>query len=703
MFLFWKHLPRPKTLRQKYSLALWLQALLVVAGALTAVYSLRVSAELSSRLAGERLGQLQMAQELVETTLLIERESYRLLKAGSLAEMHTGYAEALTQVERLDGLVEKLGRTSSDVQVLALHESGQLFRNSLNILVKLLEKTLRSAPPAGSRNVMQSQLHRLHEQLQEQAVNMVGAAHHLSVRFAASFDQTVEELNAASKKEQRVILALLIGSLLLAWLVARFFFGHHVVRRLLQISHYLRSGKSEGLSPQIPVRGNDEIGEMARVVEQFLENRSQLASTKDSLRQSEEVLRTLIDSAPIAIVGLDLEGKVEVVWSRGAEQMFGWRAEEVMGKILPTVAEHNLAEFRGLHEQVCSGVVQDGIEVQRQRRDGSRIDYSIYGGPRRNAGGEIIGTIAVFADITARKKLEEEIVQRNSELERSNAKLEQAYTELKATQSQLLQQEKMASIGQLAAGVAHEINNPLGFILSNLRSLERYFAKLNEYQQGQQLALDQAARGSMDLATACAEVAELRKRLKIDYIHEDLTDLIQESIDGGQRVRKIVQNLKGFARIDEEQWQEADLNEGLESTLNIVWNEIKYKADVHKDYGQLPLLSCNAGQLNQVFMNLLINAAQAIEGQGEIRIVTRCDGEEILIEISDNGCGIPAADLSHIFEPFFTTKEVGAGTGLGLSIAYDIITQHKGQIAVASEPGKGTSFTIHLPLAQATC
>ncbi|MBI5639684.1 MAG: GHKL domain-containing protein, partial [Nitrospirae bacterium] len=193
-------------------------------------------------------------------------------------------------------------------------------------------------------------------------------------------------------------------------------------------------------------------------------------------------------------------------------------------------------------------------------------------------------------------------------------------------------------------------------------------------------------------------IAKQRKALKIDFITEDLGNLIRESLDGAERIKKIVQDLKSFSRVDEAEQKMADINAGLESTINIVWNELKYKATVKKEYGDIPLTKCNPGQLNQVFMNLLVNAAHAIESQGDIGIRTWSEEDSIFVSISDTGCGIPAEKINRIFEPFYTTKEVGKGTGLGLSIAYDIVKKHSGEIKVQSEVGKGTTFTINIPV-----
>lgn len=285
-------------------------------------------------------------------------------------------------------------------------------------------------------------------------------------------------------------------------------------------------------------------------------------------------------------------------------------------------------------------------------------------------------------------------------LARKNEELEKAYAGLKAAQSHMLQQEKMASIGQLAAGVAHEINNPVGFITSNLGSLQKYAAKLTEFISAQSDAIAELTKGG-GASNAEQGLNERKKALKIDYIIEDLGNLIKESLDGADRVKKIVQDLKGFSRFDEAEHKIADINSGLDSTINIVWNELKYKAKVKRDYGNLPMIKCNLGQLNQVFMNILVNASHAIEKQGEITVKTWSDEDYIFVSISDTGSGIPEDKISRIFEPFFTTKEVGKGTGLGLSIAYDIVKKHNGDMEVESVVGKGTTFTIKIPLIEA--
>jgi signal transduction histidine kinase len=282
------------------------------------------------------------------------------------------------------------------------------------------------------------------------------------------------------------------------------------------------------------------------------------------------------------------------------------------------------------------------------------------------------------------------------ELQRRHAELNQAYVRLTATQEKLLQSEKMASIGQLAAGVAHEINNPIGYVHSNLGSLQEYlrnlFALIDAYER---------ALRSPDPKAMVAELDELRRRFDIDFISRDLPQLMAESREGIERVTRIVRDLKDFSRSDRDQaWKLADLHTGLESTLNIIWNELKYKATLEKTYGSLPLVECLPSELNQVFMNILLNAGQAIGERGTISLSSGHEGDEVWIDIADTGSGIPLELQQRIFDPFFTTKPVGKGTGLGLSISYGIVAKHHGRIDVHSAPGQGSRFRIVLPVRQ---
>ncbi|WP_410176889.1 ATP-binding protein [Xanthomonas graminis] len=282
------------------------------------------------------------------------------------------------------------------------------------------------------------------------------------------------------------------------------------------------------------------------------------------------------------------------------------------------------------------------------------------------------------------------------ELQQRHAELRQAYMRLNGAQEKLLQSEKMASIGQLAAGVAHEINNPIGYVHSNLGSLQEYLRSLFTLIEAYERALR-----APDPKALIPEIDDIRNRFDIDFISRDLPQLMAESREGIERVTRIVRDLKDFSYSGrEESWKLVDLHAGLESTINIIWNELKYKVTLDRHYGNLPLVECLPSELNQVYMNLLLNAGQAIGERGSIVVSTGQDGEEVWIEFKDSGAGIPADLLQRIFDPFFTTKPVGSGTGLGLSISYGIVNKHHGRIDVTSTVGEGSCFRIVIPVRQ---
>ena len=313
--------------------------------------------------------------------------------------------------------------------------------------------------------------------------------------------------------------------------------------------------------------------------------------------------------------------------------------------------------------------------------------------PQKDASGEVEHVCVTLLDYTDTAMYQMRRNELIGELTREKAAQQELIKKLEDTQGQLLQSEKMASVGQLAAGVAHEINNPIGFVNSNLGSLkgqvENLLSVLSAYEE-----VEKALTGQPDLL---ASLQQAKIAADLDFLRDDILDLINESLDGVQRVKTIVENLRDFSRIDASEWHHANLEKGLESTLNIVWNEIKYKAEVKKEYAGLPEVECIAAQINQVFMNLLVNAAHAIEERGTITLRTGFDEREVWVEVEDTGCGIKPENIKRVFEPFFTTKPVSKGTGLGLSLAYGIVQRHRGRLDVRSEVGKGTTFRLSLP------
>ncbi|MBU1709360.1 MAG: response regulator [Proteobacteria bacterium] len=436
------------------------------------------------------------------------------------------------------------------------------------------------------------------------------------------------------------------------------------------------------------------IDDVAHRLEEIIERKKM----RQEIRQLNELPRIILNSINASIAIIDAEDFRLISVNEAFLEEAGLPEKKVVGRHCYKVTHGSDEPCKEpddicpLHETVANGS-HSMVEHVHFNGAGEKKFVEVSTSPIFDSNGKVIQVVHVTRDVTERKALEESLVNEKLLHEEAHIELLNAYDELKKSQTRVIQQEKMASIGQLAAGVAHEINNPMGFIASNLTSLGKYVGKCKEYMDAQEAAL----KGGID-ESVIKELKQLRKKLKIDFVVDDIGDLIAESLDGAERVKKIVQNLKSFSRMDEDEMHAADINECIETTLNIVWNELKYNCTVEKDYGDLPRINCYPQQLNQVFMNLLTNAAHAIKDKGVISIKTVHDEKNILITISDTGCGIPEENLQKLFEPFFTTKPAGKGTGLGMSIADDIIKKHHGEILVKSEVGKGTTFTVKLPV-----
>lgn len=417
--------------------------------------------------------------------------------------------------------------------------------------------------------------------------------------------------------------------------------------------------------------------------------------------EGEGIVVTLHDQTDIRKITAELETKNQEIMFNSQQLQ---RAIDEISKLIKRVV---------VKEDFGANFQSDLFQTCYEHKGCEQNDCPCYGkGPMRCwqqtgtfCGGEVQGKFAkkftscsecsYFQDMTANplNLIGEQFNNMMRVLEAKNKALQLAYSELKQTQSQLLQQEKMASIGQLAAGVAHEINNPVGFIASNLSSLQKYSSRIAEYVALESELIAEAGNSALD-----ARQAEGKKKYKVDFILSDIDDLVSESLEGCERVKKIVQDLKGFSRVDQATRQTVDIHECLDSTLNIVWNELKYKVTIEKDYQATLPITCFPQQLNQVFMNLFVNAAHAIDKEGVVTIKTWQDAANLFISISDTGCGMSPNIVGRIFEPFYTTKDVGKGTGLGLSIVYDIVTKnHHGDIVVTSEVGQGTTFTLMIP------
>jgi PAS domain S-box-containing protein len=422
---------------------------------------------------------------------------------------------------------------------------------------------------------------------------------------------------------------------------------------------------------------------------------------EETLQVSEAYFRSFTESLRDCVTQISIDGKILSMNPTGCEILEFDSCDKAIGADFTSSIIENREAVEGALQRTAKGETSSASYKSRGEK-GTVIWWDAKFSPVTDIDGSIRNILAVSRDISEQKRLEKQLQEAQEAetriLTEKNRELENAYRDLKTAQGKILQQEKMASIGQLAAGVAHEINNPMGFIMSNLGTLQKYVDKLSAYIAAQAEAIQDLAGRAAPPQDVIARIEESRRCLKIDYIGKDLQALITESLDGAGRVKSIVQNFKSFSRVDQAELQLADINECLETTINIVWNELKYKATLEKELGDIPRTWCNPGQINQVFVNILVNAAQAIEQHGIIHVKTWRDNGAIKIAIRDTGCGIPPERLDRIFEPFYTTKEVGKGTGLGLSIVYDIVKKHDGEIAVQSVVDKGTTFTVAIPI-----
>ncbi|MCG8550003.1 MAG: ATP-binding protein [Desulfobacterales bacterium] len=390
--------------------------------------------------------------------------------------------------------------------------------------------------------------------------------------------------------------------------------------------------------------------------------------------------KTLTDTLPIGILLTSVEGEIINVNPEGLH-MLGYSSAKALFDVPIQSFYHDEKDREIFLKEMETGRVRD-LEMQFKKSDGSTIWCSMSSVRQTNStrGSYFITSLL---DITRRKEMEQE---------KSDLLI------------QLTQTDKLASIGQLAAGIAHEINNPVGYVTSNLNSLEEYLYDIRNYIELDLTLIKGLTETTLpqDLAEMAQKVHKYARDIDLDFLQEDMDELIKDCIDGLDRIKKIVIDLKDFAHPGQKDVEPVDINAGIETTLNVAANELKYKTTVHKELGALPLINGIPQQLNQVFLNILVNAAQAIKEKGEIRIMTWQKGDHVFLAISDTGCGIDPENISKIFDPFFTTKEVGKGTGLGMNIAYNIIQQHGGTITVKSKKNKGSTFTVKLPVPEGT-
>ena len=419
---------------------------------------------------------------------------------------------------------------------------------------------------------------------------------------------------------------------------------------------------------------------------------------EDALRASEGFYHSLVESLPAAILRKDLDGHFVFGNQKFYAALGVKERSEMVGKTDLDFFPKELAEkYRADDRKVVeTETTLEAVEEHITPRD-ETIFVQVIKTPLRDINGKVGGVQGIFWDVTERKNNEEKLRAQNVLLQEMAESERNAHAALKQAQSQLVQSEKLASLGQIVAGVAHEINNPVAFVTNNVAVLGRDVGEMRDL-----IALYETADGLItesrpDIAE---KIREFRERVDMDYTLRNIQGLLERSRDGLRRIQQIVSHLRLFAHLDEGDVNEADLNNGIESTAAIILGHARKKQiRLAMELSPLPPVTCNAAKINQVIMNLLTNAIDASPEGKTVTVRTRVEenGEGVAVEVIDEGSGIDPKVRDRIFDPFFTTKPVGQGTGLGLSISYGIVKDHGGTIEVESKPGLGTHFIIHLP------
>jgi len=444
-----------------------------------------------------------------------------------------------------------------------------------------------------------------------------------------------------------------------------------------------------------PIINNSKVTGVAGIIRNVSSEK-----TLDRIRSEIALMfKTLTNAAKSSIISLNELGEIEYC-NPATTKLFNYELDQLLGKsFYILLAKESQKEFleKSKFQFDKKYIENDVIEFNGIKKNGDIIPIELSISSYEIL--HIIHYVILIKDISERKKNEEERRKYQENLENKNKDLEKAVLYSQKMQNQLVQSEKMASLGALIAGIAHEINNPLAYVSSNLNRFQEYFVDITKLLDMWKNYYN-TNNGSIKNKKQLREILNYEKEIDLDFITKDFSNLLINNQEGIGRIKSIVLQLRGFSHVSEDNLIEVDINKAIEETITIVWNELKYKANIIKNLGKLPLVKCNVNEIKQIFVNILVNAAQAIKSKGDITIETTTFNEFVKIEISDTGKGMSEEVQRKIFDPFYTTKPVGEGTGLGLWICSSIAQKHNGSFEVKSKPGKGSIFSLTLPLRQ---
>ena len=616
------------------------------------------------------------ARDLVIASMIEHQPSVEKSMANAIWHLDLPLLNSL-----LDGILDQREITG----VVVYHENGNVIAKKGNIAHNSLSQTLHSAAQTSTSELDNTYLYIHHFELFDP--NDLSAAPIGSAIFTTSDDVVIDVIKPLL---YAIFVAAIIKTVIL-WILF-LYFGQKLLGRplnnLIAITRKLPLKASYQITAA-PKKGLNEL-EVFTLVLNHLENK--LSHTLADLKESNEKLSNTntqllraVEQSPTVSTILSTSGKVKYT-TPSFSALTGFSTDQA--QVLFDRYFINIS-FKWLVKQFETHKVTPELYVDESTifdKNEQPIYLSTTFSPVYCDDGKVESFLCSANDISKLKQLELDLKQKNLEQQEAINKLNQ-------TQKQLIQSEKMSSIGQLAAGIAHEINNPVGFINSNVDTLDIYLVNLFKL-------IKLYGKEAENLSDNFSEATKLREDIDFEFLAEDIPSMIAETKEGLNRVKTIIRNLMDFSRESDAELVSYDVREGLESTLNVAWHELKYKAEIIKEFDDIDKIECKPSQLNQVFMNLMVNAAQAIEKSGIITLRVKQEQQQIIIEIEDNGPGIKPKNLNKLFDPFFTTKPVGQGTGLGLSVSYGIINNHNGKITVDSKLGQGTCFHIYLPLEQ---